>query len=403
MQFKAMAIMGLVTGWVFAGGVQGAEVFDWPQFRGANRDGISRETQWNPLAIQGGAKVLWKTSVGAGYSSVSIKGDRLFTMGHKDNNDTLYALDPKDGKVVWQHSYPCEAGSFPGPRATPATDGKLVYSFSREGLLLCLDAATGKVKWSKPLMQEFGAKNLKWGFAGSPVISGDKLLVNAGEYGAVLNRNTGAKIWASPAGTGGYASPVEYSVGGKACLALFGSKAIYGVDLETGRKLWSRPWETSYDINAADPIVSGNRMFISSGYNKAGCVIDVSGAQPREIWLNKNMKNQFSSCVLINGFLYGFDGNVGKGSLKCVEFDTGEEKWSQKIGFGALSAAGDTLIALNESGDLFMVKASPGKYEELASARQVLEKTCWTAPVLCRGILYCRNNEGVLVAVDVRK
>lgn len=378
-------------------------MFDWPQFRGANRDGISRETQWNPLAIQGGAKVLWKTSVGAGYSSVSIKGDRLFTMGHKDNNDTLYALDPKDGKVVWQHSYPCEAGSFPGPRATPATDGKLVYSFSREGLLLCLDAATGKVKWSKPLMQEFGAKNLKWGFAGSPVISGDKLLVNAGEYGAVLNRNTGAKIWASPAGTGGYASPVEYSVGGKACLALFGSKAIYGVDLETGRKLWSRPWETSYDINAADPIVSGNRMFISSGYNKAGCVIDVSGAQPREIWLNKNMKNQFSSCVLINGFLYGFDGNVGKGSLKCVEFDTGEEKWSQKIGFGALSAAGDTLIALNESGDLFMVKASPGKYEELASARQVLEKTCWTAPVLCRGILYCRNNEGVLVAVDVRK
>ncbi len=400
MRFKTMTAIGL-AGWIVAGHAQGSEVYDWPQFRGANRDGISRENQWTPLALQGAAKILWKVEVGAGYSAVSIKGDRLFTMGHKDNSDTLYALSLKDGKALWKHSYPCEAGSYPGPRATPATDGKLVYSLSREGLLLCLDAATGAVKWSKDLMKEYGAVNLGWGFSGSPVIKGDKVLVNAGEYGVVLNRNTGAKVWSSPGGKGGYAAPVEFSAGGKERLALFGAKALYGVDLETGNKLWSFPWKTAYDINAADPIVSAGLMFISSGYNNAGTVIDISGLAPREVWKNKTMKNQFSSCVLVNGFLYGFDGNTGNGSLKCIDFKTGAEKWSQKIGFGSLSAAGNHLIALNEEGDLFVIKASPEKYEEISSARKVLEKTCWTAPVLCRGVLYCRNSGGTLVALNL--
>ncbi len=402
MRCTTMMAIGL-AGWIVAGHAQGAEVYDWPQFRGANRDGISRETQWNPLALQGGVKILWKAEVGEGYSAVSIKGDRLFTMGHKDKSDTLYALSLKDGKALWKHSYPCEAGSYPGPRATPATDGKLVYSLSREGLLLCLDAATGAVKWSKDLMKEYGAVNLGWGFSGSPVIKGEKVLVNAGEYGVVLNRNTGAKVWSSPGGKGGYAAPVEFSGGGKECLALFGAKALYGVDLATGSKLWSFPWKTSYDVNAADPIVSDGLMFISSGYNNAGTVIDISGSAPREVWKNKTMKNQFSSCVLVKGFLYGFDGNAGNGSLKCIDFKTGAEKWSQKIGFGSLSAAGNHLIALNEDGDLFVIKASPEKYEEISSARKVLEKTCWTAPVLCRGVLYCRNSGGTLVALNLGK
>ncbi|MEI6516970.1 MAG: PQQ-binding-like beta-propeller repeat protein [bacterium] len=401
MQWKTMA--GLVAGWIMAGSVQGAEVFDWPQFRGANRDGISKETQWNPRALQNGAKLLWTAQLGKGYSAVAVKGDRLFTMGNKDNQDRVYALSLKDGKVLWTHSYPCDAGSYPGTRATPATDGSLVYTLSREGLLLCLDAGTGAVKWSKDLMKEFDAKPLGWGFAGSPVIKGDKILVNAGEYGVVLNRNTGAKVWASPGGVAGYAAPVEFTLGGKECLALFSSKGLYGVDLATGTKLWSYPWHTSYDVNAADPIVSDGRIFISSGYNSAGAVLDVRGPEPKVVWNNKAMKNHFSSCVLLNGFLYGFDGNAGNGTLKCVDFNTGVEKWSQKIGFGSLCVAAGHLIALNEKGDLFIIKASPEKYEAVSVARKVLEPTCWTAPVLCRGVVHCRNHEGVLVAVDLGK
>lgn len=402
-QTKALAsVVGIMAGFAAAMVVHGAESFDWPQFRGPDRNGISRETQWNPKSLGAEPKILWRAEVGEGYSDLSIQEGRAFTAGNKDGQDTIYALSTKDGKVLWQHSYKCAGGSYPGPRATPVTDGKVVYTLSREGLLLCLDAASGAVKWEKLLVPDL-AKNLTWGFAGSPVIKGDKLLVNAGEYGIVLNRHTGEKIWSSPGGVGGYATPVVFEAGGKECLALFSAKAVYGVELATGKKLWSHDWETRYDVNAADPIVQDGRVFVSSGYGKGGGVLDFRGPEPKTVWFNTSMKNHFSSCVLIDGFLYGFDGNAGNGALKCIEFATGAVKWSENIGFGSLTAAGEYLIALNESGDLFIVKISPTGYNLVSTAKKVLGKTCWTSPVLSHGIIFCRNSKGSIVAVDVSK
>lgn len=391
----------MIIGVSFSCTALAADQQDWPQFRGSNQDGISRESQWNPQALANGGKVAWKTNVGGGYSSVVISGNKLFTLGNTNKLDTIYALDIKDGRVIWQHSYPCGAGSYPGPRATPATDGKLVYTLSREGHVLCLDAEKGSVKWQLNVITEFKAINLKWGFSASPVIKGDKLLLNAGEYGIVLNRMTGAKVWASPAGVGGYAAPIVYMADNKECLAIFGAKALHGVELNTGKKLWSSAWETSHDVNAADPIYLNGRIFISSGYGKGATLIDITGTEPRNVWTSTIMRNHFSSCVLIDGYLYGIDGNAGNGLLKCIDFATGEEKWAHNLGFGSLTAAGDRLIILNEKGDLFVVKASPASFEQLASVEKILTKTCWTAPVLCRGLLFCRNDKGNLVAVDV--
>jgi len=396
-------IVCIATVCIARGSVLAADSLDWPQFRGVDQDGISKETQWNPQALASGPKILWKADLGNGYAVVSVKDDSVFTVGNRDNKDTVYALSLKTGDVIWQHSYACSGGGYPGPRATPATDGSVVYSLSREGLLLCLDAKTGAVKWEKQLVKEFGAGNTKWGFSGSPVIRGDKLLVNAGEYGLVLDRNTGAKIWASPAGTGGYASPVVFNNGKADCLAVFGEKALFVVELASGKKLGAFPWETSYNVNAADPIVNEGQIFISSGYDKGCALVDARGETLRQVWVNKSMRNQFSSSVLINGYLYGFDGNAGGGSLKCLEFATGQEKWSEKIGFGALTAVRDHLVAINERGDLFVIKASPAGYELVSSAKQVLGKTCWTSPVMCRGIVIWRNEKGNMVAVDLRK
>ena len=377
---------------------------DWPQFRGANQNGISTETQWNPQALSKGGKIAWKTNLGAGYASVAISGDRVFTVGNKENQDTVYALNLKDGTPLWKYSYACAAGgSFPGPRATPATDGKRVYTLSRDGQLFCLNADTGAVYWQKNLFTEFKAGNLKWGLSPSPIIKGNLLLLNACEYGIVLNRLTGEKIWASPAGIGGYAAPVLYSAGNTDCLAVFGAKALYGVELNTGKKLWSSNWETSYDVNASDPIPFNGKIFISSGYGKGAGVIDVTGPQPKTVWTSKVMRNHFSSCVLIKGFLYGIDGNAGNGTLKCIDFATGTEQWTHDLGFGSLSAAGDRLVILNEEGELFVVKASPTAFEQIASAGKILDKTCWTAPVLCRGLIFCRNDKGNLVVLDVSK
>ena len=386
-----------------AGTVRGDGSADWPQFRGADQDGISKETLWNPKALASEVKVLWKAEVGAGYSSFAVKGDRVFTAGNRDNKDTIYALSVKTGAILWQYSYACAGGGYPGPRATPATDGVLVYAFSREGQLYCLDALTGALKWEKNLMKDCGAQNLKWGFSGSPVIKGDKLLVNAGQHGVVLNRYSGAVIWASPPGTGGYAAPVVFNAGKGDRLALFGANAIYMVDLATGKSLWEFAWQTSYDVNAADPIYRDGRLFISSGYEKGCALIDVTGDEPRQLWSNKNIRSHIGTCVLIQGYLYGFDGNAGSGQLKCVDFASGEVKWEAKIGFGALTAAGEYLIVLNESGTVFVIKASPAGYNLVSSATQILGKTCWISPVLCQGVLFCRNDKGNVVALDVSR
>ncbi|MEI6218365.1 MAG: PQQ-binding-like beta-propeller repeat protein [bacterium] len=398
-----VSVVGVMLGLAFASAGRADDKFDWPQFRGPDRDGISKETNWNPKALEGGAKTLWKFNVGEGWSSVSISGNKVFAMGWKDDQDTVYALDAKNGKELWKHSYPCKKFDYPGPRATPVTDGKVVYSLSHDGDLLCLGVDEGKVLWTTNILSGFGMANPHWHLAGSPVIQGDLLVINAGEYGLALNRNTGEKIWASGGGTGGYATPVVFKNGGKECVAIFGAKAIYGVELSTGRKLWSTGWETKYDINAADPIFSDGKLFISSGYDRGGALLDIRGDQAKEVWANTTMRNQFSSSVLVNGYLYGIDGNNGKGSLKCIEFATGKEQWSRPLGFGGLIAAGDRLIVLNESGDLFIGKFTPAGFEELSSARNVLDKLCWTAPVLCRGVIYCRNNKGDVVAIDVGK
>ncbi len=403
-QKKGSAILiGLVLGFVTASQILAANQKDWPQFRGSSQDGIAKEAQWNPHALTNGSKIAWKANVSAGYSGVSVSGDKIFTMGNKDKKDTVYALNFKDGTVIWQYAYPCGAGGYAGPRATPATDGKWVYTLSREGHVFCLNADTGAVKWQKNIIEEFKAGNLQWGLSASPVIKNNMLLLNASEYGIVLDRMTGEKIWASPAGTGGYAAPVVYSAVKTECLAVFGAKALYGVELSSGKKLWSSPWTTSYDVNAADPIPHDGKIFISSGYNKGATVIDISGPEPKNVWTSSVMRNHFSSCVLIDGFLYGIDGNTGNGSLKCIDFATGTEKWSKNLGFGSLTAAGDQLIFLNEKGELFVVKASPTAFELIASAGKVLEKTTWTAPVLCRGLIFCRNDKGDIIALDVSK
>jgi len=405
MRLRRLMIAG-VAGFavcLLAGNGRSAGTFDWPQFRGPDRNGISKETAWNPKALAAGPKILWRTNVGKGWSSFCIFGDRIFTIGNRNEQDTVVALNVKDGKEIWQHTYPCKSGDYPGPRSTPSTDGKVVYTLARDGQLFCLNFQDGKVIWQKSVLSEFKLENTTWNLAGSPVIRGDMLLLNAGEHGVALNRRTGEKIWVSGPGPGGYSTPVVYMNGATECLAIFGCKGVYGVELKTGKKLWFHSWETQYDVNAADPIVQNGKVFISSGYGRGCALIDVKGAEPKVVWEHKGMRNHFSSCTLLNGDIYGVDGNAGNGSLKCLDFATGKEKWSKNLGFGGMMIAVDKIIMFNENGNLFVVKASPSSFEEIASATKILGKTCWTAPVLCRGVIYCRNSEGDVAAVDVSK
>lgn len=379
---------------------------DWPQWRGADGDGIAKGEDWSPEAI-GAGKVLWEKQVGAGYSGVAVVGQRAFTMGNAGDNDIVYAINTADGSEVWKYSYPCGAAkSYPGPRCTPAVDVKtgLLYVLSREGELYCLDAVKGTLKWKKDIKKEFGAKPPKWAFSSSPRIHGELLLVNEGEKGIVLNKTTGAKVWSGGGGIGGYSSPVVYKKDGKEYLAVFSSKHVYGLDLKTGAEAWSYPWETSYDVNAADPVVVGDEIFISSGYGRGCALLDISGTV-RAVWENKAISSHFGSLVYKDGYVYGLDGQAGskRSEIKCVDFHTGEQKWAEKTGFGALVGADDKIIFLGDAGLLKVLDMSPDGYSERASGQVQINGKCWSMPILAGGRLYCRSDKGHLLCLSASK
>ena len=382
-----------------------AEPPDWVRWRGPEGNGISTETNWNPQALAAPTARRWQVRLGQGYSAVSVQGSNLFTMGNVNERDIVYCLDADTGREIWRHEYPCPKGSYPGPRATPTLDGDRVYTLTREGDVFCLNAKTGAVLWRKNVLKGSGAKAPQWGLASSPLIWEQAVVLNVGRRGAALDKTTGRKLWDSD-GVGGYAAPVPYPLPRGTGLALFSSKEVLGVNAADGRELWAFPWETSYDVNAADPLVQDGRVFVSSGYGRGCALLDVSGAQVRPLWENKALRSHFSSAVLIDGHLYGIDGNAGRGALRCLAWTSGELQWSSDLGFGSLLAAGGRLIVLNEKGSLFVVAAKPAACEELARAEGAvpLEKgeRCWTMPVLCRGRLYCRTSGGTLVCFDLR-
>ena len=379
---------------------------DWPQWRGLKSDGMSAETAWNPQAVSA-SKILWQKKVGSGYSAVAVVKERVFTMGNVDGNDIVVCLNATDGSEVWKYSYPCGSPkSYPGPRCTPAVDitSGSVYVLSREGELYCLDAAKGTVKWKKDIKSEFGAKAPRWAFSSSPLVVGDTLLVNEGVKGIALNKKTGAKIWAGGPGVGGYSSPVVYAKGGKQYVAVFGAKNAYGVDLKTGAQAWSHPWKTSYDINAADPVVIGNQVLLSSGYGSGCVLLDIASSSPKVVWQSKVLRSQFSSLITKDGFIYGIDGQVGKNAdLKCIDFKTGNEKWSHRTGFGSIIGANGKIIFFGEAGKLIVAEMTSAGYKEIASSQLKLSGKCWTMPILAYGRLYCRSEGGDLLCLDLRK
>lgn len=380
--------------------VQTGRADDWPQWRGPERNSISKETGW--FAPGATAKIAWKASVGAGYSSVAVSGGRLYTMGNKDGQDAIVCLNAADGKEQWRYSYPCRPGSYAGPRCTPTvTDGK-VYALSREGVALCLDAKDGAEKWKRDLAKEQGVEAPTWGFASSPLILGKRMIVNVGGSGTALDKDTGEPVWKSSGKGASYASAVPFVFAGKPAVALFAQKALIAVDEASGAKLWEHPWSTSYDVNAPDPEIMVDKILITSGYGRGAALLDVAGATPKVAWENKSIASHFSSLVLRDGYVYGVTGNTGGGELRCIKAATGEVKWSSgATGFGSLIMADGKLIVLNEKGTLFVFKAAPDACEELWKGK-VQEPTCWTPPALANGLIYCRNEKGELVAVDVR-
>ncbi len=379
---------------------------DWLHYRGPTLNGVTTEKL--PATLPKEPRQVWKRALGTGVSSATVAGDRVFTMGNAGGHDVIYCIDAKSGRDVWTHKFalPVDPKNFEGgPRSTPTWDGGKVFTLSHSGDVWCIDAASGKPLWNRHLMRDFGGRRPAWGYAGSPTIEGSAVLFDAGGAGAstlALDKTSGALLWKSGDDPSGYGSVVTTTLGGRRTAVVFKAKALVGYDVKDGRELWRAPWKTSYDVNATTPVVVGNRILVTSGYGTGATLIEIGNGAPTTKWRNKNLGSQFNSPVVWQGSIYGIDGNDGpRGQLTCLDLATGAPQWKAPIGGGSLICADGRLIVLNEKGELLIAEASPAGFKPLARW-QVLGGHSWVQPVYANGRIYCRNNAGEMVCLELR-
>lgn len=404
------ALLVLAT-WVAlapASAVPQAARIDWPQFRGPNRDGISPETGLLDAWPEAGPPRRWRRPLGDGYGGIAIAGGALYAMFGRDGGEWLAAIDTQDGATRWEYRMDdlYRDGQGNGPRATPSVSGGLVIALGARGVLAAVDAGSGEARWVRDLRRDFGARPPQWGYSGSPLVDGDLLLVDAGgSNGAgvvALRADTGAEVWRALETRAGYAAPISVAIDGVRQTVFFTAEALAGVETTSGRPLWQFPWRTSYDVNAATPIlVPPDRLFVASGYGVGGALlqlqVDDGAVTVRELWRTSEMKNQFSSSILVGGHLYGFDNAI----FMCVEAATGQRAWRTRgFGQGSLLAADGKLIVLGDDGTLALVAPSPAEYREISRA-QIFQSKTWTMPSLADGTLYVRDQRELL-ALDLR-
>jgi outer membrane protein assembly factor BamB len=376
---------------------------NWPQWRGPNRDGISTEkinTDWSAT----GPKVLWHAAVGIGFSSISVSQGRAYTMGNSNDHETTWCFDAVTGKELWKHTYPSPLGAVyneGGPVSTPTVAGNHVLAISKWGDVFCLDAATGSVVWEHDLRQD-GVISNRWGFAGSPLIWHELVILNAGTEGCAFELKTGRLAWLSGTKPTGYASPTLFKSDGKESVLIFAAKQLVAVEPQTGHELWRFSWETGWNENSTDPLIYRNHILISSFTRGCGLLMAKPGA-PEVIYDKKTLSTHLSPGILLGEDLYAFSGEAKqKTDFRCFHVPSGDVKWTQKEpAFGSLICSDGKLVILSEKGELVVGEPSSTDFKPLARA-QVVGGLCWTPPALADGLLYIRNATGDLVCLDLK-
>jgi len=380
---------------------------DYPRFLGATGraevEGVRLARDWEASP----PKLLWKQPIGAGWSAFATVGDFALTQEQRGDQELVACYDLKTGKMLWSHA---DAGRFDdfmgglGPRATPTIDEGRVYAQGATGMLNCLDGASGKLLWSKNILEDNGAVNVQWGKSGSPLISGKLVIVSAGgpdgKSLVAYDKLTGERVWSGGNELSAYASPVEATLAGVKQILIVNETHVAGHDAETGKLLWEFSWpgQSNGAANTSQPVaISDSRVFISKGYGVGATVFEVHrGADgtwsTEDVWggPKRVMKTKFANIVLRDGLAYGLDDGI----LECLDLEKGKPRWKKgRFNHGQLLRVGDLLLVQSEEGRLALVEASPEAYRELGSL-QVLEGKCWNNPALAQGrYLLVRNGE----------
>ncbi|HEV3203174.1 MAG TPA: PQQ-binding-like beta-propeller repeat protein [Gemmataceae bacterium] len=398
----------------------GALGADWPQWRGPDRNDVSQEAGLLKTWPAGGPKLLWTCSeAGLGFSGPAIVGNRLFTMGAKEDKEYVCALDVETGKKTWS----TEVGNLltdgrgDGPRGTPTVDGDVLYTIGGQGNLASIEIATGKKRWSKSLTKDLGGKTPTWGFAESPLVDGDRVVCSpGGSQGtlAALDKKSGKTLWQSkevndPAG---YSSIIVAEVGGIKQYVQMTMKGVVGVAPEDGKVLWHYLQNSYRTAVIPTPIFHNNHVYATAGYG-AGCDLlkltpEGQKIKVEKVYANTNMVNHHGGVVLVGDHLYGY--SDGKGWV-CQEFKTGKNDWEEKgkLSKGCLTYADGNLYCYSErDGTVVLAEATPKGWKENGRFKIPKETELnrkrgqiWTHPVVANGRLYLRDQD-LIFCFDVR-
>ncbi len=428
------------------------EAEDWPHYLGPHHDLTWREAGLLEAFPDEGLPVLWSTKIGAGYGGPSVAAGQVFVMDRQANapdvevegnpnffrveipgNERVLCLRESDGKILWTHSWPCTyTTAIPyanGPRCTPTIDDGLIYALGAEGDLWCLEAATGKVRWSKSFQKDYGQKAPEWGWSAHPLVDGDRLITIVGGEGTAVvafDKQTGEERWRSlTSKQPGYCPPVIHEQGGKRQLFIWHGEAVASLDPETGVPNWTVPYKATYGMAIGAPQLAGDALFIMNFHGKSAMMtIDPNQTSARIAWqgdFKKGLGGVMNTPFIEGGKIYGCG---RRGAFRCVDLATGDRLWSTdtpslKSGqerptgwanvFTVRHPPSGRCFLINDWGELILANLSPEGYEEVDRTQIIVpdqpvgrEKLVWSHPAFANQRVYCRN-DGEIRCLSLKK
>jgi len=370
---------------------------DWPGFRGPGRDGVVRgvriATDWSASP----PVELWRRPVGPGWSSFAVRGNRLYTQEQRGEDEVVTCYNATTGEPVWRHRDAArfwESNGGAGPRGTPTLGDGRVYTFGATGILNVLDADDGAVVWSRNAASDTETKVPGWGFASSPLLVGDLVVVATAGTLAAYDLSTGEPRWFGPKGGGGYSSPHRVTIGGVTQIVLMSGPGAISVAPADGKLLWQHPLSSNTRI-VQPALTADGDLLVSDGegsdMHRIAVAHGAGGWTVEERWTSEGLKPYFSDFVVHEGHAYGFD----DGKIACIDVEGGGHKWaggSYGSGQLVLLPDQDVLLVVSEQGGLALVGAAPDRFTELARFPAIEGKT-WNHPVLAGDVLLVRNGE----------
>jgi outer membrane protein assembly factor BamB len=412
---------------------------DWPGFLGPTHDSKSPEKGILARWPAEGPRIVWHKKLGVSYGICSISKGRLFQFDRHRDKARLTCMKPDTGDELWQFEYPVRyedlLGYDNGPRCCPVIDDDRVYIFGVEGMLHCVRVADGKEIWKVDTAKDFGVVQNFFGVGSTPLVEGDLLIVQIGGSppdspqevysGRVFGKDSGIVAFDKLTGKvkykitdelASYSSPVAATINGRRLCFCLCRGGLVAFEPATGKFAFQYPWRSGLleSVNASNPVIVGDLVFISECYNIGGSLLRVTADGHQVVWSDGRKRDQamathWMTPIHVDGFLYGSSGrNTPDADLKCIELATGKVRWSEpRLTRCSLLYVDGHFVCLGEEGTLRLIKVNSEKYEEIAKVtlkdrgEPLLEYPAWAAPILSNGLLYVRGKDR-LVCLDVR-